>query len=121
MSKGTVDEFHAEREELNQIVMKYADLGIKRFYGLDSQVYREGALPRQTKELLGLVASLVLRCDDCIRYHIIRCDEEGVGSEDLVEALAIGLVVGGSITIPHLRRALQAWDELQEAKEQHNE
>lgn len=121
MSKGTVEEFQAEREELNQIVMQYADLSIKRFYGLDSQVYREGALPRETKELLGLVASLVLRCDDCIKYHIIRCDEEGVGSEELVEALAIGLVVGGSITIPHLRRALQAWDELQEAKKQQKE
>lgn len=118
MSKGMIEEFKAEREELNEIVMKYADLGIKRFYGLDSQVYREGALPRKTKELLGLVASLVLRCDDCIKYHIIRCDEEGVANEELVEALAIGLVVGGSITIPHLRRALKAWEELQSAKGQ---
>jgi AhpD family alkylhydroperoxidase len=116
MSKRMADEFQAEREELNETVMKYADLSTKRFYGLDSQVYREGALPRETKELLGLVASLVLRCDDCIMYHIIRCDEEGVASEELAEALAIGLVVGGSITIPHLRRALQAWDELQQAK-----
>ena len=94
MSKGIVEGFRAEREELNEIVMKYADLSIKRFYSLDSQAYREGALPRKTKELLGLVASLVLRCDDCIRYHIIRCDEEGVPSEELVEALGIGLVVG---------------------------
>jgi AhpD family alkylhydroperoxidase len=92
--------------------MQYADLSIKRFYGLDSQAYREGALPRRTKELLGLVASLVLRCDDCIKYHIMQCHNEGVTSDELVEALAIGLVVGGSITIPHLRRALQAWDEL---------
>jgi AhpD family alkylhydroperoxidase len=119
MSKGIIERFRAEREELNEIVMQYADLDIKRFYSLDSQVYRGGALPKETKELLGLVASLVLRCDDCIKYHIIRCDEEGVASEELVEALAIALVVGGSITIPHLRRALQAWDELQEAKKQH--
>ena len=107
MPQQTIAEFQREREELNQIVMQYADLSIKRSFSLDSQAYREGALAQRTKELLGLVASLVLRCDDCIKYHIIRCHEE------LVEALAIGLVVGGSITIPHLRRALQAWDELQ--------
>jgi len=108
----TVAEFSQEREQLNELVMKYADLTIKRFYGLDSQAYREGALPARTKEMLGLVASLVLRCDDCIKYHIIRCKEEGVSAAELVEVLGIGLVVGGSITIPHLRRALQAWDEL---------
>ena len=108
----TVAEFQQEREQLNETVMKYADLTIRRFYGLDSQAYREGALPPKTKELLGLVASLVLRCDDCIKYHIIRCAEEGIGTDEMVEALGIGLVVGGSITIPHLRRALQAWDEL---------
>ena len=70
-------------------------------------------LPRKIKELLGLVASLVLRCDDCVKYHVIRCYEEGVSSEELEEALAIALVVGGSITIPHMRRAFEAWDELQ--------
>jgi AhpD family alkylhydroperoxidase len=108
----TVAEFRQEREQLNEIVMKYADLTIRRFSGLDSQVYREGALPAKTKEMLGLVASLVLRCDDCIQYHVIRCAEEGVTTDEVVEALGVGLVVGGSITIPHLRRALQAWDEL---------
>jgi len=115
MPQQTIAEFQREREELNQIVMQYADLSIKRSFSLDSQAYREGALAQRTKELLGLVASLVLRCDDCIKYHIIRCHEEGTTREELVEALAIGLVVGGSITIPHLRRALQAWDELQGA------
>ena len=113
MSDKTVAEFQKEREQLNQLVMDYADLGIQRFFSLDSQAYREGSLPKQTKELLGLVASLVLRCDDCIKYHIIRCHEEGLTTAELVEALGIGLVVGGSITIPHLRRALRAWDELQ--------
>lgn len=112
MSPGRIEQFKAEREQLNDIVMKYADLETKRFYSLDSQVYREGALSKQTKELLGLVASLVLRCDDCITYHIIQCHEAGITNDEMQEALSIGLVVGGSITIPHLRRALRAWDEL---------
>lgn len=113
MADTAMNEFAQERERLNEIVMRYADLTVKRFYGLDSQAYREGALSSKTKELLGLVASLVLRCDDCIKYHIMQCNDEGVSTEEMVEALAIGLVVGGSITIPHLRRALEAWDELQ--------
>jgi AhpD family alkylhydroperoxidase len=108
----SVEEFAIEREALNEIVMKYAGLSIKRFYGLDARVYRDGALPQKTKELLGLVASLVLRCDDCVKYHAIGCRELGVTDEEIDEALAVGVIVGGSITIPHLRRALQAWDEL---------
>lgn len=114
MSGQTIATFREERERLNQVVMKYSGLSIKRFYSLDSRVYREGSLPSKTKELLGLVASLVLRCDDCVKYHIIRSHEEGVTNGELDEALAVGIVVGGSITIPHLRRALQAWDELQD-------
>jgi AhpD family alkylhydroperoxidase len=113
VTESRVEAFQTEREKLNDTVMKYADLSIKRFWSLDSQVYREGALPTEVKEMLGLVASLVLRCDDCIAYHIIRCHEEGVSSDEMAEVLSIGLVVGGSITIPHLRRALQTWDELQ--------
>ncbi len=85
---------------------------IKRFFSLDSQTYRAGALPVQTKEMLGLVASMVLRCDDCIFYHLDRCHEEGVSMEELQDAMAIALVVGGSIVIPHLRRAVRAWEEL---------
>ncbi len=112
MSETTINQFGAERERLNDIVMEYAGLNVKRFYNLDSQVYRDGALLARIKELMGLVASLVLRCDDCVKYHLIRCHEEGVTSEELEEALAIGLVVGGSITIPHLRRAFEAWDDL---------
>jgi AhpD family alkylhydroperoxidase len=111
-----ISAFREERERLNQMVMKYAGTSIKRFYHLDGQVYEEGALPKKTKELMGLVASLALRCDDCILYHLTRCHEEGIRDEELEEALAIGLVVGGSITIPHLRRAFQAWDELKSAK-----
>lgn len=112
MCESNIEKFKEGREKLNEIVMKYASSKIKRFYGLDSQVYRKGALPGKMKELIGLVASLVLRCDDCIKYHIIRCREEGVSDVELEEALAIGLVVGGSITIPHLRTSFRAWDEL---------
>jgi AhpD family alkylhydroperoxidase len=112
MSKEKIEKFKKERERLNQIVLNYSGTNIKRFYSIDSQVYREGALSAKTKELLGLVASLVLRCDDCVKYHIIRCHDEGVKDGEFEEALAIGLVVGGSITIPHLRRAFEAWDEL---------
>ena len=112
MATQTVSEFQKEREELNELVLSRANLETKRFFSLDSQVYREGALPARTKEILGLVASLVLRCDDCVTYHLIRCREEGVGDEELGEALSIGLTVGGSITIPHLRRACRTWDEL---------
>lgn len=110
---GKVEQFQEERARLNEIVLKYSGKPIKRFYSLDSQVYREGALSKQAKELLGLVGSLVLRCDDCIKYHVIQCYEAGVRDDELVEALSIGLVIGGSITIPHLRRALEAWDELE--------
>jgi len=112
MSGEKIKKFKWERERLNQIMMKYGGTNIKRFYSLDSQVYRGGALPSKTKELLGLVASLVLRCDDCIKYHIIQCYQEGLKDDELQEALSIGLVIGGSITIPHLRRAFEAWDEL---------
>jgi AhpD family alkylhydroperoxidase len=110
-----MSDFQQERDRLNDIVMKYAGQGIKRFYSLDGQVYRDGALPVKTKELLGLVASLVLRCDDCIKYHIARCHETGVSDAEMEESLAIALIVGGSITIPHMRRAFAAWDELKTA------
>ncbi|RMH71227.1 MAG: carboxymuconolactone decarboxylase family protein [Gemmatimonadetes bacterium] len=111
MSKR-VDEFTASRAHLNDIVMKYAGKNIKRFYNIDHHTYEDGVLPKKTKELLGLVASLVLRCDDCILYHLIQCYECGISSEELEEALTVGVVVGGSITIPHVRRAWQAWDEM---------
>jgi AhpD family alkylhydroperoxidase len=112
MARPTVKEFGEERERLNELVLEKASLEVKRFFSLDSQVYRAGALPAKTKELLGLVASLVLRCDDCVTYHLGRCHAEGVEEQELVEALGVGLVVGGSITIPHLRRAVAAWEEL---------
>ena len=112
MAGGIIEKFQTEREELNNLVMEYAGLGTKRYYSLDSQAYRDGALPAKTKEMLGLVASFVLRCDDCIKYHIIRCFEEGVTDQELEETLFVGLIVGGTITIPHQRRAIEAWHEL---------
>jgi AhpD family alkylhydroperoxidase len=112
MGQGKIKKFQKERDRLNEIVMKYAGTNTKRFYSIDSQVYKAGALSAKTKELLGLVASLVLRCDDCVSYHIIQCHNEGVKDDELDEALTIALVVGGSITIPHLRRAFEAWDEM---------
>jgi AhpD family alkylhydroperoxidase len=105
-------EFQQERERLNKLVLERSNLAIKRFYNLDTQVYQDGALSAKFKEMLGLVASFVLRCDDCITYHIMRCHEEGVSDEELAEVLAVGLVVGGSITIPHQRRAMERWEEL---------
>jgi AhpD family alkylhydroperoxidase len=115
MTHRKIHEFKEDREQLNDLVMKRANLEIKRFFSLDEQVYRDGALPARTKEMLGLVASLVLRCDDCVFYHLDRCHAEGLGDDELQEALSIGLIVGGSIVIPHLRRAVRAWDELKQA------
>jgi len=105
--------FAAERARLNELVMRHAGTNMKRFWALDHQAYLDGALPAKTKELLGLVASLVLRCDDCVTYHIMQCRDVGVTTAELEEALNIGLVAGGSITIPHLRRAFAAWEELE--------
>ncbi len=112
-----LQQFWEEREQLNAIVMEMADLPIKRFFSLDGQTYREGALPVKTKELLGLVASTVLRCDDCIHYHIVQCFNAGVTTEEFTEAMGVALIVGGSITIPHLRRAFRIWKTLQEGGE----
>ncbi|MCF7912023.1 MAG: carboxymuconolactone decarboxylase family protein [Candidatus Cloacimonetes bacterium] len=107
-----VNVFREERLRLQTLMQEKAGLSTKRFLSLDSQVYREGALDTKSKELLGLVASLVLRCDDCIRYHLDRCRQEGVNDVELDDALAIGLVVGGSITIPHIRRAWEFWENI---------
>lgn len=110
----SVEEFKREREQLNEIVRGREDLNIKRFFGLDSAVYRQGALSAKAKELLGLIGSLVLRCDDCISYHTIRAKEAGVNEKEFDEVMSIGLVIGGSITIPHVRRAFRTWNELHE-------
>ena len=103
-------EWKKERERLNEKILATENLNIKRFFGLDSAVYRDGALGSKFKEMLGLACSTVLRCDDCITYHVIRCREEGVTLEEFEEIMSVALVIGGSITIPHVRRARDAWD-----------
>jgi AhpD family alkylhydroperoxidase len=108
----SLDEFRIFREKMNARILESDNLEIKRFFALDTRAYEQGSLPVKTKELLGLVASLVLRCDDCVTYHVIRCKEEGVTRAEFLESLNIGLVVGGSITIPHLRRAIATLDEI---------
>jgi AhpD family alkylhydroperoxidase len=105
-------EFRAFRERMNARILEAGNLEIKRFFALDTRCYEKGALDVRTKEMLGLVASLVLRCDDCITYHVIRCREEGVADGELFEAFNVALVVGGSIVIPHLRRAVDTLDRL---------
>ncbi|MFQ6080996.1 MAG: carboxymuconolactone decarboxylase family protein [Candidatus Bathyarchaeia archaeon] len=99
---------------MNARILTSGGLGIKRFFALDSRVYEKGVLDVRTKELMGLVASSVLRCDDCITYHVIRCVQEGVSDAEFFEALNVALIVGGSITIPHIRRAVEILDQCRE-------
>jgi len=108
----TIKEFQKDREKLNDLVLDFGGKSIKRFFNLDNQVYQDGALTGATKELIGLIASLVLRCDDCVAYHLLQCSDLGITDAQLEEALSIGLVVGGSITIPHLRRVVEKWNEI---------
>jgi AhpD family alkylhydroperoxidase len=108
-----LEEFRRFREQMNERILGSDNLEIKRFFALDTRAYEAGALSVKTKELMGLVASLVLRCDDCVTYHLIRCREEGVSRPEFLEAFNVALVVGGSITIPHLRRAVAALDEIE--------
>lgn len=107
-----VKKFKEERERLNELVLARDNINIKRFFGIDTAVYKDGALDAKTKELLGLSASLVLRCDDCITYHVIQAKLNGLTDEEFDEVMSIGLVVGGSITIPHIRRAVDLWEEM---------
>ncbi|HEY7770383.1 carboxymuconolactone decarboxylase family protein [Longimicrobium sp.] len=107
-----LEEFRRFRERMNERILEAGNLEIKRFFALDTRCYEPGALDVKTKELLGLVASMVLRCDDCVTYHLVRCKEEGVGDAELFETFNVGLIVGGSIVIPHLRRAVDMLDRL---------
>lgn len=110
-SHESIEEFNAFRSAMNEKIFAAGNLTTNRFFNLDTRAYQAGALDVKTKEMLGLVASMVLRCDDCITYHVIRCVEEGATDAEIHEVFSIGLVVGGSIVIPHLRRAVARLEE----------
>lgn len=105
-----LEEFQSYRQKMNARIADIDHLGIKRFFNLDTHAYEDGALSAKEKEMLGLVASLVLRCNDCIDYHIVQCVEAGFTDAELYDAFNVGLVVGGSIVIPHLRHAVETLD-----------
>jgi len=111
-----VNEFNAYRTRMNEKILADNNKIIKRIFNLDTNAYAEGALDVKTKELLGLVASTVLRCDDCIRYHLENCYKEGLNKEEVGEALGIATLVGGTIVIPHLRRAYEFWEALEQQR-----
>lgn len=107
-----VQEFNDYRAKMNEVILSKKNLVIGRLFNLDTNTYAEGALPVRTKEMLGLVASMVLRCDDCIKYHLGKCHDEGISTDEMYEIFAIANIVGGTIVIPHTRRAAEYWEEL---------
>lgn len=109
-----LDEFNEYRSKMNERILSVDNKVIRRIFNVDTNAYTEGALPVKTKELLGLVASMVLRCDDCVRYHLVKCHENGVDTAELFETMSIATLVGGTIVIPHMRKAVEFWDELQQ-------
>lgn len=111
-----VEEFNAYRSKMNEKILAADNKVIKRIFNLDTNTYAEGALDTKTKELLGLVASMVLRCDDCVKYHLEKCYELGFNKDQVFEAFAVANLVGGTIVIPHLRRAVEFWEDLEQHK-----
>lgn len=109
-----VTEFNEYRSKMNDKILADNNKVIKRIFNLDTNAFAEGALDKKTKELLGLVASMVLRCDDCVKYHLESCHKEGLTKEQVVESLSIANLVGGTIVIPHMRKAYEYWDALEE-------
>ncbi len=116
-----INEFNDYRSRMNDEILSTGNKVLKRFFNLDTQSYQDGALSARVKEMLGLVASLVLRCDDCIRYHLGKCHALGVTREEIDEILSIGNLVGGSICIPHTRRAVEYWVALEEYEQKKDE
>lgn len=111
-----VEEFNAYRSKMNEKILVADNKVIKRIFNLDTNTYAEGALDTKTKELLGLVASMVLRCDDCVKYHLEKCYDLGFTKEQVFEAFSVANLVGGTIVVPHLRRAVEFWEDLEENK-----
>lgn len=109
-----VEEFNEYRGKMNEVILSKQNKVINRLFNLDTNTYAEGALPVKTKEMLGLVASMVLRCDDCIKYHLGKCHDEGITTEEMYEIFAVANIVGGTIVIPHTRRAAEYWEALQD-------
>jgi AhpD family alkylhydroperoxidase len=109
---GLVENFNDYRTRMNEKIMMSDSLIIKRIFNLDTNAYVDGALDVKTKELIGLTCSLVLRCDDCVKYHLGKCSEVGLSTEEVNEAMGVATLVGGTIVIPHLRRAFEYWEEL---------
>ena len=107
-----IEEFNSYRTKMNEVILSKDNLVIKRLWTLDTNTYAEGALSTQTKEMLGLVASMVLRCDDCIKYHLGKCFELKISTEQMYEIFAVANIVGGTIVVPHTRRAAEYWEEL---------
>src|SRR5713101_3132635 len=114
--RESLSDFNEFRSEMNEEIHASDHLAMKRFFALDHQAYQDGALEGKTKELLGLVASAVLRCDDCITYHLVQCGEAGWKREEVIDALNVALIVGGSIVIPHVRRAFARMHEIDPLK-----
>ena len=106
------DQYNEYRSKMNDRILSVDNKVIKRIFNVDTNAYTEGALTVKTKELMGLVASMVLRCDDCIKYHLLKCKENNVTEEELFEVLGIATLVGGTIVVPHMRRAVEFWDDM---------
>jgi AhpD family alkylhydroperoxidase len=114
MSK-LINDFREYRARMNEKILAADNKVMKRIYSVDTLTYQEGALSTKTKEMLGLVSSMVLRCDDCVKYHLEKCFEQGVTTEEIFEVFSVANVVGGTIVIPHTRRAVEYWEELQKS------
>jgi len=109
---SSIQEFNDYRQRMNDVILSKNNLVLKRLWNLDANTYESGALDKSVKEMLGLVASMVLRCDDCIKYHLGKCHELGITTDQMYEIFAVANIVGGTIVIPHTRRAAEYWDEL---------
>ena len=112
MAKELIDEFRSYREKMNARLLAQDNKVIKRIFNLDTNTYKDGAISAKTKEMLGLVSSMVLRCDDCVKYHLEKCFEHNISTKEIMEIFAVANLVGGTIVIPHTRRALEFWEEL---------